>query len=146
MHNGQLLTKQAKHVTVDGRLRGVPSEVRPFCLFFAVQRTQSGDKGEVQPSMTIGNISSEIEVTLKMPWMFDEIEQAAKYDDRGGRPNCGMPVMFNEKAVKAHARLVVGHDDVLHRLSEDEQKKRKADSLALAAQLKKDKEAKKQKV
>ena len=125
--DGHLLNHQKKHITVDGRLRSVPSDVRCFAPFFAVERADE------KTNMVIQNAETNIQVDVTMPWKKTKnVVSYKKGATAGENASCGIPVMYNPKPIKKNTRLFVGQDAELQRLQADDEKakKRKIDAAA----------------
>ena len=101
----------------------MPSATRPFCLFFAVERTD--DQNEANLSVEYTSLRLETKVTLPNGCGKREFSTTCE-DEKVPQ----IPVMFNPKPLQKGTRLMVSHDVDLKRLCDDMAKKAAADSTA----------------
>ena len=104
----------------------MPVATRPFCLFFAVERTDD----QKAANMSLEYTSLRIETKVTLPSVCGKRGYSATNE---GESVPEIPVMFNPKPLKKGTRLMVGHDLDLKKLSDDMAKKAAAEAASKKA-------------
>ena len=98
---------QGKHLALDGRCRSVPSALRPFALFFAIERTS--EKAKVNLVTHYGSLSGKLSIQLPNSEKVDRVLKAKEFGE--------VPVLTNPKKIKKGTRLWC-EDAALKRVAE----------------------------
>ena len=124
------LHPQKLHMVLDGRLRGSPTDGRPFSFFFTVTREDENNPANLR--IIYADVAAE--VTIKLPG-FDDLSKSVTSVEQ---PLPKVPIMINTHKIKKHTMLVASRDGDLQKVYDAMAKKR-------AAELKKEHESAKDK-
>ena len=111
--NGSKLHPEKKSWVLDGRLRGHPSESRPFSLFWLPQRLPAAETKDANLAYGFAEIAIGVEITLPTKRKLSE--------DMSSSTNIlQIPVMYNPKKIKAGTLLTVPEDENLKKALDSE--------------------------
>ena len=126
---GSSLHPSNKDFVLDGRMRAKVSDLRPFSLFFMVDRI---DDEDIMASLSIKYTTVHAGVLITLP---TKRKIACVYQEKpadGEMGNIGVPVMFNVKDIQKHEKLVVRSETELSKLEEKEAKRKQAEAKKAA--------------
>ena len=122
IQDSALLHPEKKHLVLDGSRRAIPCEVRPFALFFAVERAES----EEGANLKIAHAKMHGSITIDLPEPVDSKKRklAVHLGSNVGKGKANhislveIPVLTNAKKIKAGTKLVAEPDTNLKKLHE----------------------------
>ena len=117
---GEAVHPEGKHIVIEGIRRCAPSDVRPFSLFFAVERKMLtagatddvADKEKKECNMQLAYVDMTLKVHGDLPFapkrVFDEAI--------GGESLPKLPIMFNPLPIEKGVRLICQEDVALKKV------------------------------
>ena len=118
--NGEKIHPEAKHLVIEGIRRSIPSEVRPFSLFFAVERkmiaTKTDDKAFDDEGKDCNMRLVYADMTLKTSASLPLTPKRTFEDLVQGEELPKLPVMVNPFAIEKGQKLVCQEDVALKKV------------------------------